>query len=110
MDNDYPALYAMACGAHETLVEAFWFGAKGTYFPKIQRQYDEWLRGKTRIADDFWSLQTELRLQCNNRAAMIFDKGPPNGPHSQELVQKALEALQDGPPQKAQEDKPAKAK
>lgn len=101
----------MACGAHATLVEAFWFGAKETYFPKVQRTHDEWLRGKTRIADDFWSLQTELRLQCNNRAAAVFDKGPPHGPHSEALVQEALAALQgeDGASQKKEEDKPAKA-
>ena len=92
--------------AWDAFVEAFWVGAKDTYFPKVQRKYDGWLRGKARIADDFWSLQAELRLQCNNRAATIFDKGPANGPHSEESMQKALEALQDGPQKKKRKTSP----
>ena len=40
--------------------------------------------------DDFGLRMDHLRLQCPQNVQSIFAEGPPNGPHSAELVERAL--------------------
>lgn len=95
IDDDWDALLSLGFGAQKSLKEGFWFQAQYQDFPRPRHKWDEWMASMTKMVADFWSLQSELGLGCTQTALDIFREGPPNGPHSQDLVERALAALVD---------------
>ena len=96
IDDDWDALGSMCQGSQETLIDAIWFQPRNRYLPKIRTKGDEWVSHKVHLMDDFGLLMDHLRLQCPEKVQSIFAEGPPNGPHSAELAERALQALTAG--------------
>ena len=54
---------------------------------------DDWPSLSAMGAGAGGALAAEMRLGCSDAARKIFAEGPPNGPHTDELVARTLAAL-----------------
>ena len=92
VDDQWQPLKSMAHGAKDTLIAAIWFVDDRTPIP--QGGDNELVARRAFLINDFTTLEQFLRLQCSPRALEVFQRGPPHGPHSDELVREALAALE----------------